>query len=104
MPKPKTGCSRSQGAQHDLPGYHPLWKRPGRRLNLETLIRRLAAIDDLRWIRLLYAYPDGITDSLIELISDEEKVCKYLDIPIQHISDPVLKRMNAAAVNSKSGT
>lgn len=60
---------------------------------LETLIRRLAAIDGLRWIRLLYAYPDGITDSLIELIRDEPKVCKYLDIPIQHISDPVLKAM-----------
>jgi ribosomal protein S12 methylthiotransferase len=60
---------------------------------LETLIRRLAAIEGLRWIRLLYAYPDGITDSLIELIRDEPKVCKYLDIPIQHISDPVLKAM-----------
>jgi ribosomal protein S12 methylthiotransferase len=60
---------------------------------LETLIRRLAAIDGLRWIRLLYAYPDGITDRLIELIRDEPKVCKYLDIPIQHISDPVLKAM-----------
>ena len=61
--------------------------------NLETLIRRLAAIDGLRWIRLLYAYPDGITNSLIELIRDEPKVCKYLDIPIQHISDPILKSM-----------
>jgi ribosomal protein S12 methylthiotransferase len=60
---------------------------------LETLLRRLAAIDGLRWIRLLYAYPDGITDSLIELIRDEPKICKYLDIPIQHISDPVLKAM-----------
>ena len=60
---------------------------------LETLIRRLAAIDGLRWIRLLYAYPDGITDGLIALIRDEPKVCKYLDIPIQHISDPVLKAM-----------
>ena len=60
---------------------------------LEELIRRLAAIEGLQWIRLLYAYPDGITDSLIELIRDEPKVCKYLDIPIQHISDPVLKAM-----------
>lgn len=60
---------------------------------LETLVRRLAAIEGLRWIRLLYAYPDGITDKLIELIRDEPKVCKYLDIPIQHISDPVLKNM-----------
>ncbi len=60
---------------------------------LETLIRRLARIDGIRWIRLLYAYPDGISDSLIALIRDEPKVCNYLDIPIQHISDPVLKRM-----------
>ncbi len=60
---------------------------------LEMLVRRLAAIDGIKWIRLLYAYPDGITDSLIELIRDEPKVCKYLDIPIQHISDPVLKAM-----------
>ena len=60
---------------------------------LETLIRRLALIDGIRWIRLLYAYPDGISDSLIALIRDEPKVCNYLDIPIQHISDPVLKRM-----------
>ncbi|MBI2354531.1 MAG: 30S ribosomal protein S12 methylthiotransferase RimO [Deltaproteobacteria bacterium] len=60
---------------------------------LETLIRRLARISGLSWIRLLYAYPDGITDSLIALIRDEPKVCKYLDIPIQHISDPVLKQM-----------
>lgn len=61
--------------------------------NLETLLRRLAAIDGIQWIRLLYAYPDGITDSLIGLIRDEPKICKYLDIPIQHIADPVLKRM-----------
>lgn len=60
---------------------------------LESLVRRLAAIEGLRWIRLLYAYPDGITDSLIALIRDEPKICKYLDIPIQHISDPVLKAM-----------
>lgn len=60
---------------------------------LEALIKRLVAIDGIKWIRLLYAYPDGISDSLIELIRDEPKVCKYLDIPIQHISDPVLKAM-----------
>jgi ribosomal protein S12 methylthiotransferase len=60
---------------------------------LETLISRLVAIEGLAWIRLLYAYPDGITDSLITLMRDEPKVCKYLDIPIQHISDSILKRM-----------
>jgi ribosomal protein S12 methylthiotransferase len=62
--------------------------------SLETLIRELAAIDGLAWIRLLYAYPDGITDGLIQTIKNEPKVCKYLDLPIQHISDPILKRMN----------
>ena len=61
---------------------------------LETLIRELATIEGLAWIRLLYAYPDGISDSLIQLIKTEEKVCKYLDLPLQHISDPVLQRMN----------
>lgn len=60
---------------------------------LEELVRELAKIAGLRWIRLLYAYPDGVTDSLIQLIKNEPKVCKYLDLPIQHISDPILKRM-----------
>jgi ribosomal protein S12 methylthiotransferase len=62
--------------------------------SLESLITDLAAMEGLSWIRLLYAYPDGISDSLIRIIRDEEKVCKYLDLPLQHISDPVLKRMN----------
>jgi ribosomal protein S12 methylthiotransferase len=62
--------------------------------SLEGLIGELAKINGLRWIRLLYAYPDGVRDSLISLMKSEEKVCKYLDIPLQHISDPVLKRMN----------
>jgi len=60
---------------------------------LVTLIQRLVAIEGLHWIRLLYAYPDGITEDLIQLIRNEPKVCNYLDIPIQHISDPVLKQM-----------
>jgi ribosomal protein S12 methylthiotransferase len=63
-------------------------------VTLEGLIAELAKIEGLRWIRLLYAYPDGVRDSLIKLIKEEEKVCKYLDIPLQHISDPVLARMN----------
>lgn len=61
--------------------------------SLEQLIRELAKMEGLKWIRLLYAYPDGVRDSLIELIRDEPKVCKYLDLPIQHISDPILTRM-----------
>jgi len=62
--------------------------------SLESLIRNLAKIQELRWIRLLYAYPNGITDELIKLIKEESKVCKYLDIPLQHISDPILTKMN----------
>ena len=62
--------------------------------SLESLIEELAKLSGVRWIRLLYAYPDGIHDSLISLIRDEEKVCKYLDIPLQHISDSILKKMN----------
>nr|NIS40468.1 30S ribosomal protein S12 methylthiotransferase RimO [Desulfuromonadales bacterium] len=61
---------------------------------LEALLRELVQIDALRWIRLLYAYPDGITDELIELIASEEKICNYLDIPLQHIDNSILSRMN----------
>jgi ribosomal protein S12 methylthiotransferase len=62
--------------------------------SLEGLIEKLARLEGLQWIRLLYAYPDGISDDLIRIMRDEEKVCKYLDIPLQHISDPVLTGMN----------
>lgn len=69
--------------------------------SLPGLIRELAGIDGIRWIRLLYAYPDGITDELIHLFSEEPKLCRYLDIPLQHISDPVLKRMNRRSTESE---
>jgi len=70
-------------------------------VNLETLLAELVKIAGLRWIRLLYAYPDGITDGLIAMIKGEEKVCKYLDIPLQHISDPVLQRMNRRSTETQ---
>jgi ribosomal protein S12 methylthiotransferase len=63
-------------------------------ITLEWLVGQLHGIGDLRWIRLLYAYPDGITDGLLTIMREGDKVCKYLDIPLQHISDPVLMRMN----------
>lgn len=66
----------------------------GEGVNLQWLVSQLHEIVGLRWIRLLYAYPDGITDGLLKIMREGEKVCKYLDIPIQHISDPILKRMN----------
>jgi ribosomal protein S12 methylthiotransferase len=60
---------------------------------LPELLHRLAAIDGIYWIRIQYCYPEEITDELIEAIATEEKVCHYLDIPIQHGSDRILKRM-----------
>ncbi len=61
--------------------------------SLPELLRRLAQISDIYWIRILYCYPEEITEELIETIATEPKVCHYLDIPIQHGSDNVLKRM-----------
>jgi len=60
---------------------------------LPELLRRLAAISDIYWIRVLYCYPEEITDELIDVIATEPKVCHYLDIPIQHAADNVLRRM-----------
>ncbi len=61
---------------------------------LPQLLKRLNAIDGLEWIRLQYCYPDAITDGLIEAIRTLDKVCKYIDIPIQHCNNEILKRMN----------
>lgn len=60
---------------------------------LPELLRELCRIEDLHWIRILYCYPEEITDELIEVIKAEPKICRYLDMPIQHASDTVLKRM-----------
>lgn len=64
----------------------------GRKM-LPDLLKRLCKIEGLVWIRLLYCYPEEITDELIEVIRDEDKICKYLDMPIQHGADGILKRM-----------
>lgn len=62
--------------------------------SLDSLITELSKIESIKWIRLLYCYPDRITDELIEVIANNEKVVKYIDIPIQHISNRILKAMN----------
>ena len=61
--------------------------------SLHVLLKELCKIGGLRWIRILYCYPEEITDELIQVIKEEDKICNYLDIPIQHASDGVLKRM-----------
>lgn len=60
---------------------------------LSDLLKKLAAIQDLRWIRLLYTHPASLDDSILKTISDEGKICNYIDIPIQHIDDKVLAAM-----------
>ena len=61
---------------------------------LAELLEKLCKIEGFKWIRFLYAYPETITDELIEVVKNNEKICNYFDIPIQHISNPVLKKMN----------
>ena len=60
---------------------------------LPELLKKLCRIDGIEWIRLMYCYEDRITDELIEVMAEEPKICKYIDIPIQHSSDDVLKAM-----------
>ncbi len=61
--------------------------------SLPKLLKSLCRISGIQWIRIQYCYPEEITDELIQTIKEEEKICKYLDLPIQHASDRILKRM-----------
>ncbi len=61
---------------------------------LSDLLQKLCKIDGFKWIRFLYAYPESITDDLIKVVKENKKICNYFDIPIQHISDSILKKMN----------
>lgn len=61
--------------------------------SLPTLLEELVKIEEIEWIRILYCYPEEITDELIETIAAQDKICNYLDIPIQHASDKILRRM-----------
>lgn len=62
--------------------------------NPVELLRELAKVEGIEWIRLLYLYPDGITPELIQLIKSDKKFCRYFDMPLQHINNDMLKRMN----------
>lgn len=61
--------------------------------SLPKLLRELCKISEIRWIRILYCYPEEITDELIQVMKEEPKICHYLDLPIQHANDTILKRM-----------
>lgn len=64
----------------------------GRKM-LPELLKKLCTIEELKWIRILYCYPEEITRELLETIKEEDKICNYLDIPIQHCSDSILRKM-----------
>src|SRR5262249_17208087 len=72
------------------------------RVRLAELLRELDKVDGLEWIRVLYAYPINFTDELIEALADAKKIVPYLDMPLQHINDRVLKRMQRSV--NRSGT
>ena len=63
------------------------------KLMLSSLLKELCKIDGIEWIRLLYCYPESITDELLDVIASEDKICKYIDLPMQHADEEVLKRM-----------
>lgn len=64
------------------------------KLMLPELLKELCKIEKLKWIRILYCYPDSVTDELIEVMASEEKIVKYIDLPIQHVSNNMIKAMN----------
>ncbi len=68
---------------------------------LAELLEKICKIDGLKWIRFLYAYPESITDELINTVKNNDKICKYFDIPLQHFSNTILKKMNRKS-DSKS--
>ncbi|MCP4713629.1 MAG: radical SAM protein, partial [Deltaproteobacteria bacterium] len=69
---------------------------------LADLLKKLARIDDLHWIRLLYGHPLNLGPDVIALLAAEEKLCSYIDVPLQHIADPVLKRMGRRITRART--
>lgn len=82
----------------DLTEYGMEWRF---RESLETLLPRLCEIPELHWIRLHYVYPDEFSDELIEILARQKKILKYLDMPIQHTQDNILKAMNRRLTREK---
>ncbi len=70
-------------------------------LKLSALLKELCKIDGIEWIRLLYCYPESITDELIKTIAEEDKICNYIDIPLQHSEDEILSSMNRKSKKSE---
>lgn len=94
----KRGVRELNLVAQDLTEYGMEWKYKER---LETLLPELVKVEGIEWIRLHYVYPDQFSDELLEIIAREPKIVKYLDMPIQHTNDDVLKSMNRRLTNEK---
>ncbi|RAV27687.1 30S ribosomal protein S12 methylthiotransferase RimO [Sinomicrobium soli] len=70
--------------------------------NLAELLRKLAAVEGISWIRLHYAFPTGFPMDVLEVMREEPKICNYIDIPLQHIADPILKSMRRGTTREKT--
>lgn len=91
----KNGYKEINLISQDLTNYgYDIRRDTEKNVTLVTLLKELVKIPDIKWIRMLYLYPDEITDELIEFVSNNSKVLPYFDIPIQHASDKILKWMN----------
>lgn len=71
---------------------------------LADLLKSLATVEEIEWIRLHYAFPTGFPEDVLEVIREEPKICNYLDIPLQHIADPILKSMRRGTTQAKTTT
>lgn len=93
----ENGCKELILIAQDVTGYGiDLYHE----FKLPALIKELCKIDKIQWIRLMYCYEDRISDELIQVMAEEEKVCHYIDIPIQHSTDKILKLMNRRSTNA----
>ena len=91
----KNGYKEINLISQDLTNYgYDIRRDTGKNVTLVTLLKEIVKIPKIKWIRMLYLYPDEITDELIEFVSNNSKILPYFDIPIQHASDKILKWMN----------
>ncbi len=91
------GCSEIILIAQNVTAYgNDLYGKP----MLADLLKRLCSVEKIHWIRLLYCYEDEITDELIDTMRTEEKICNYIDIPLQHVSDRILSEMNRNSTSS----
>jgi len=88
-----SGAPGRPGTEPHRAGHYRVRPGPRGKGGLVSLVRALCAVRGVRWIRLLYLYPSRVDDGIVDLLRSEEKVCRYLDVPVQHIDPGILRRM-----------